>query len=122
MYRKPIGWLCSRFLGIRERLTYDNLVVMANSKDERWLSVIEVARALGVSRMAVYKAIAEGRLKSHKMVLSRRVLRINAQEVKEFRVSKSHQHRGKRQMPRSRRSRRVVATSQPRRHVSISVK
>jgi excisionase family DNA binding protein len=57
---------------------------------------------VGVSRTAVYNAIAEGRLKSHEMVLPRRVLRINAQEVKEFKVSKSHQHRGKRPSGRSR--------------------
>jgi excisionase family DNA binding protein len=67
---------------------------MAKAKNERWLSVLESARALGVSRTAVYNAIAEGRLKSHKVVvLPKRVLRINAQEVKEFKVSTSHQHR-----------------------------
>jgi excisionase family DNA binding protein len=72
------------------RLTYVNLVLMAKAKNGRWLSVLEAARALGLSRTAVYNAIAEGRLKSHKMVLPKPVVRINAQEVKEFEVSKSH--------------------------------
>jgi excisionase family DNA binding protein len=67
---------------------------MTKSKDKRWLSVADAARALGVSRVAVYKAIADGRLKSREMVLTRRVLRINAEEVKGFKVSKSRQQSG----------------------------
>jgi excisionase family DNA binding protein len=89
-------------MGIRERLTHANLMPMAKSKDERWLSVAEAARTLRVSRAAVYKAIAQGRLKSREMVLPRRALRINVEDVKKFRVSKSRQHRGEGRKRRSR--------------------
>jgi hypothetical protein len=38
--------------------------------------------------VAVYKAIADGRLKSREMVITRRVMRINAEEMKEFEISR----------------------------------
>ena len=70
-----------------------------NTKD--WLTVIEAARALGVSRQAVYKAIEEGRLKGREMLISLRVWRVSAGSVEDFKVSERHQRNAERRAPRS---------------------
>lgn len=68
---------------------------MGKRKDEDWLSVPEVMKRLGLSRAAIYYAVSEGRLKGQRVKVTREELRIDAQSVAEFEVSKSHQKRGR---------------------------
>jgi excisionase family DNA binding protein len=74
---------------------------MAKPKDDEWLSVVEVAKRLGLSRTAVYQAIAEGRLKARERVIMRRVVRIDPASLAAFQVSKSHQRRARKRWQKS---------------------
>jgi excisionase family DNA binding protein len=68
---------------------------MAKRKPDGWLSVVEAAKRLGLSRNAVYQAIAGGRLKARERVVTRKVLRIDPDSVASFQVSESHQRRAR---------------------------
>jgi excisionase family DNA binding protein len=68
---------------------------MAKRNGDDWLSVLEVAKRLGLSRTAVYQAIAEGRLRARERVITRKVVRIDPQSLAAFSVSKSHQSRAR---------------------------
>jgi len=69
---------------------------MAKRKRDGWVSVIDAARKLGITREAVYAAIGDGRLKASQKTITRRVWRIDPKSLALFRVSKSHQKRAKR--------------------------
>ncbi len=69
---------------------------MARSKSEDWVSVVEAAKRLGVTRGAIYKAIQTGRLKARLKTITRRVMNIDPTSLADFSVSESHQRRGKR--------------------------
>jgi excisionase family DNA binding protein len=69
---------------------------MAKRKAGEWLSVVEVANRLGVTRETVYEAIKTGRLKARLKTVSRKVWRVDPQSLAGFEVSASHQKRGKR--------------------------
>ncbi len=69
---------------------------MAKPKSEDWVSVVEAAKRLGVTRETVYQAIEQGRLKARLKTITRKVLRIDPQSLAGFEVSESHQKRGKR--------------------------
>lgn len=67
---------------------------MRKGKHVEWLSVIEAARSLGISREAVYKAIEDGRLKARLKVVSRKVWRVDPDSLKGFHVSSAHKKIG----------------------------
>jgi predicted DNA-binding transcriptional regulator AlpA len=69
---------------------------MKRRKSEDWLDLVAVMNRLGLSRAGVYKAVASGRLKGHKVAIVKKVLRIDPRSVAEFEVSESHQRRGRR--------------------------
>lgn len=69
---------------------------MTKRKGQDWLSVVEAARLLGVTREAVYEAIGSGRLKAKQKTIARKVWRIDPASLAQFEVSASHQKRGKR--------------------------
>ena len=69
---------------------------MAKRKNDEWVSVIEAARTLGISREAVYAAIEEKRLTAKQKTITRRVWRIDPDSLASFQVSKSHQKRARR--------------------------
>jgi excisionase family DNA binding protein len=79
---------------------------MAKRKSTEWLSVVEAARRLGLSRTAVYQAIADGRLKARERVVTRKVLLIDPASVAGFQVSESHQQRARKRWPKSRGAKR----------------
>jgi len=81
-------------LTIGKRLATVKLMPIVKRKHGEWLSVIEAARALGISREAVYKAIEEGRLKARLKVVSRKVWRVDPDSVKSFEVSTVHKKMG----------------------------
>jgi excisionase family DNA binding protein len=93
---------CSAIKGVSDLssylcLTFDKLCLMARRSRDEWLSVVEAARALGISREAIYAAVKEGRLKAGKKMVTRHVWRIDPESVASFQVSKSHQNRARRQ-------------------------
>ncbi len=69
---------------------------MAKRKSDGWISVVEAAARLGVTRDTVYQAIEQGRLKARLKPITRKVLRIDPKSLADFSVSASHQKRGKR--------------------------
>jgi len=62
---------------------------------EDWVSVIEAARRLGITREAVYEAIGSGRLEAKQTPVVRKVWRIDPASLAGFKVSASHQKRGR---------------------------
>lgn len=64
-------------------------------KPKAGYSVGQAAKRLGISRQSVYDAIRDGRLQARVRVITRRVWRIDAQHLRAYRVSLSHQERGK---------------------------
>lgn len=75
---------------------------MAKRKNAEWLSVAEAARALGISREAIYKAIEEGRLKARQKVISRKEWRVDPDSLESFQVSATHKKIGEKRRPRAR--------------------
>lgn len=69
---------------------------MAKRKDQDWLSVVEAAKRLGVTRETVYAAIEAGRLKAEVREVVRRALRIDPKSLASFEVSRTRQRIGKR--------------------------
>jgi excisionase family DNA binding protein len=67
---------------------------MKRRKSDGWLSVAEAADALGISRVALYKAIKAGRLKARPIVVSRRTLRVSSRSLKDFEKARSRKTGG----------------------------
>ncbi len=66
----------------REETAADGTVTLRPVTTARWLTVMQVAAALGVSRMTVYRWIDEGRMKA--MRFSPGLLRVSAETVAGF--------------------------------------
>jgi excisionase family DNA binding protein len=77
-------------------LADDKLATVAKKIHDEWMSVLQAARRLGITREAVYNAIKAGRLKARLKTSVRMVWQIDAKCVKAFTVSASHQKRGRR--------------------------
>ncbi len=90
-------------MNFRSLLTLHKLSFRTVRSPNAGYSVGDAARRLGISREAVYKAIREGRLKARLRVITRRVWRIDAETLRNYGVSLSHQQRGKKR-PRPSRS------------------
>ncbi len=84
---------------------------MRGSQD--WVSVIEAARRLGITREAVYLAIGSGRLEAKQTPVVRKVWRIEPASLAGFKVSASHQKRGRVAASRSYRNGRIVIVLPP---------
>jgi excisionase family DNA binding protein len=69
---------------------------MAKQQNEQWLSVVEAAKRLGVTRETVYQAIESGKLRARLTTVTRKVWRINPESVTLFEVSPARQRIGKR--------------------------
>ena len=69
---------------------------MAKSKSEEWLSVVEAAKRLRVTRETIYQAIKDGRLKARVRTVTRKLLRVDPKSLADFSLSVSHQKRGRR--------------------------
>jgi excisionase family DNA binding protein len=68
-------------------------------RQERYYTVTEAAKRLHVTRMALHKAITDGRLQATwttiEQVITKRALVISAKNLKNFKVDKAQQIRGK---------------------------
>ena len=73
---------------------------MPKQKSQRWLTVSEAAKRLGMTRPGIYKAIKEGRLAARLDTTVREVLHLDPKSIAHFKVSASHQERGHRRKPR----------------------
>ena len=69
---------------------------MAKPKREEWMSVVEAAKRLGVTRETIYQAIEAGRLKGRLTTVTRKVWRIDPSSLSGFEVSPASQRAGKR--------------------------
>jgi excisionase family DNA binding protein len=78
---------------------------MTPPKGDKWISVIEAAQRLGISREAIYAAIEDGRIKASQKTVTRRVWRIHPESLASFQVSKSHQKRARQRKSSSRKLR-----------------
>lgn len=65
------------------------------AKRKQHYTITEAARHLGVSRAAVYEAIRKGRLKATARPVRRVVWQIVAESLHTYRISPSHQVRGR---------------------------
>src|SRR5271156_4637088 len=86
----------------------------AMTERENWISVIAAARQLGITREAVYLAIGSGRLEAKQTPVVRRGWRIAPASLAGFKVSASHQKRGRVAASRSYRNGRIVIVCPPR--------
>ena len=84
---------------------------MAKRQNEQWLSVVEAAKRLGVTRETVYQAIESGKLRARLTTVTRKVWRIDPESITLFKVSPARQRIGKHG------ARRRYGGSQPR-HMS----
>jgi len=68
-------------------------------KKKTHFTITEAAKKLGISRVAVHEAISTGRLKAKRgkirQIIEKRAWLIPLKSLKKYRVSLSHQQRGK---------------------------
>jgi len=69
---------------------------MAERKSEDWLSVVEAAERLGVTRETIYQAIESGKLRAQLKTVTRKVWRIDPASFAGYKVSPARQRIGKR--------------------------
>lgn len=78
------------------------------AKRKTHYTITEAARRLGISRAAVYEAIRERRLKAIPRQVRRIVWQIPAASLRAYRISTSHQERGRKRLPARRRQKQVA--------------